>query len=221
MPRFAGTNPWTALTLHQEQARSAISALADSLSATETRDTLSLGCGKDFEYVDALVTQMGDVLETMRETLSRSFELLSCSRIAPLYTESIYEGTCQGTQSALMWMFWCSLICGISGMIMVTLRAFYKPTFYRPIERLPEEGNNDLEAYNSGDEGTIDFTAEDSTDPKTDDEDEESTEKKEKKKKKKKKDKKKEAEPGDEDGLFADEGSLSPTTEGGIPKMIS
>ena len=111
--------------------------MAEKLSDIGALEQLSLYCGRDYDSVHALVEQMTQVLTTLREALLRSLDLLSCQRLVPIYTGTVYEAGCQYSIKGLVWMLASSVIVAFSGMMMCTYGAAFKPIRYEDVE--PEE----------------------------------------------------------------------------------
>jgi len=72
-------------------------------------------------------------------SINRALDLLSCRRIVPLYTETVYEGMCTYSPQAVFWVFSSCVVMGFFGMLMLTFRSSYKRTYYT----MPEHYDND------------------------------------------------------------------------------
>lgn len=64
-------------------------------------------------------------------------ELLSCKTWNPIYVQTIYEGTCENSVTALLWIFSTLLLIGTCSMVMITLRASIHPV----VEPVKKSGN--------------------------------------------------------------------------------
>lgn len=88
------------------------------------------------------MNQLLEILVILREAGERTLDLASCDRIVPIYTNTIYTGTCDYSLKALIWIFSCALIIGTSGMLMVTFRAACKPTVFEDSDGTRLEGSD-------------------------------------------------------------------------------
>jgi hypothetical protein len=65
------------------------------------------------------------ILDRLDEAGTSGLTLLSCERIVPLYTDAVYDGTCNHSVTGLTWIFACLLIIATTGMMMITFRSAY------------------------------------------------------------------------------------------------
>jgi hypothetical protein len=143
---------FTHIALSQDAAYQAISDLDFTLHYPGNIEQLTLYCNRDMVPVQTAVANINSAVKTMSMSLNRTLDLLGCDRIVPIYTKTIYDGVCRNSLKALVWMFSCCLIIGVMGMIMVTFRAAYKHTIYRPVDVLPGEDDSEF-----GDLPDVDF----------------------------------------------------------------
>lgn len=92
-----------------------------------------------------VVKSMKDILTSLMNSANRTLGLLSCERIVPIYVTSVYEGACRYSPKGMAWIFSCSLLLGIFGMILITLRAAFKMIEF-------EESENQIKAGSERDE---------------------------------------------------------------------
>mmetsp|Transcript_41435 Transcript_41435/g.42059 ORF Transcript_41435/g.42059 Transcript_41435/m.42059 type:complete len:225 (-) Transcript_41435:429-1103(-) len=84
--------------------------------------------------------QIKELLENFRRIDTEAVEtteLLSCKTWNPIYVQTVYEGTCENSVAALLWIFSTLLLIGICSMIMITLRASIHPV----VEPVKKSGN--------------------------------------------------------------------------------
>lgn len=99
---------------------------------------------------------MVSMLALLQSSVAKTLDLVSCKRIVPLYTTTIYDGVCTYQPSAVFWVFACTLVMGVMGMIMITLRSSYKQTIYEDLE---EDYDEDM-ILKQGENGNEVFTYE-------------------------------------------------------------
>jgi hypothetical protein len=126
-------DPLTEVKSYLEYIRSkesAIQQLADQLTDESNVAQLSLHCNRNFDGVDLLLDNVLDLFRLTLASVQRIMDLLSCERIVPLYTTSVYQGTCEYSSKAVYWMYCSALVMAVMGMLMITLRASYKLSKY-------------------------------------------------------------------------------------------
>uniref|UniRef100_A0A7S1UXK6 Protein tweety homolog n=1 Tax=Grammatophora oceanica TaxID=210454 RepID=A0A7S1UXK6_9STRA len=106
------------IQIADEQIRS----LTDAMDSV-TLSRLNFVCGRDFAPVEALLSSMSANLDILRDNALAALELLRCSRITPIYTATVYRGTCTFSVTGVTWLFASSLVVGVMGMLMITLRS--------------------------------------------------------------------------------------------------
>lgn len=129
----------------QDVAYAAVNAIYKDLVIPGRVQELSIYCNRDMVPFSNTVTNLHEVVTTISTSLNSTLDLLGCDRIVPIYTKTIYDGLCGTNMVAMVWMFAGALIIGFLGMIMVTTRAAYKHTIYRPVEVLPGEDDSEFE----------------------------------------------------------------------------
>lgn len=107
-----------------------IQQLTDQLTDESNVAELSLHCNRNLDGVDLLIQNVQDLFRLTLASVQRIMDLLSCERIVPLYTTSVYEGTCEYSSKAVFWIYCSALVMAVMGMLMITLRASYKLSKY-------------------------------------------------------------------------------------------
>lgn len=91
-----------------------------------------------------MILDIISIMQVVTDAVSRTITLTSCDTIVPIYASTIYDGTCDYSISALMWLFSGMLTVAFVGMWMLTLRSAYKPTRYIGLEEENDyDDNND------------------------------------------------------------------------------
>lgn len=109
--------------------------LDGAISSTETvvdqvsnnLGLLELQCGKSFEPFVRIAQAMNTNLDILKTEAANTLNLVSCKNINRLYVNTIHEATCTYAVDALAWIYSCSFIVAVCGMLMITLRAAYYP----------------------------------------------------------------------------------------------
>jgi hypothetical protein len=109
----------------QVAAQETVRQLSDTIAYVDVVD-LSFRCGRDFEPIASSLDVMMNILSGLEKSARSGLNLLSCERIVPIYTDIVYEGTCDHSVTGLSWMFACLLIVATMGMIMITLRSSFQ-----------------------------------------------------------------------------------------------
>jgi hypothetical protein len=129
--------------------QTALEELDVSLREENTLDVLALSCERDFTVLLDLTTSMQEVVQDMIKQLSQVLDTLSCEAVVPLYTKAVHEGSCDLSVSALTWIFVSALVMGVTGMIMITLRASYRTTEYVHSNDGTSRGSPELDTHSS------------------------------------------------------------------------
>ena len=104
--------------------------MADDIQGNGTLEELAVYCNREFDDLDALLTEMETVVDAFLDAVKRALGLVACDRIVPIYHLAIYDGACQYSVSAVFWVFSSALIMGTFGLLMILFRASYKLTVY-------------------------------------------------------------------------------------------
>ena len=96
-------------------ANTQVAALDVTLSLVGL-DRLELLCGRDFQEMANLTKQMSTNLGILKSSGNDTLELLRCDRIVPIYTSTVFDGTCNYSVQGVTWtfagmLFYC--ICAI------------------------------------------------------------------------------------------------------------
>jgi hypothetical protein len=93
-----------------------------------TLGRLTALCGEDYTSVQILAEAVITRLETLVRAAFGVVAALSCENIAPLYTSTFYNGTCEYSVEGVTWTFASFLVIAVFGMLMITFRSAYLPT---------------------------------------------------------------------------------------------
>jgi hypothetical protein len=66
---------------------------------------LTILCGRDFTEIDGLTSQMVLNLKTLQSNAADTLSLLQCESLVPLYTDTVYNGTCTYSVKGITWTF--------------------------------------------------------------------------------------------------------------------
>uniref|UniRef100_A0A7S3L177 Uncharacterized protein n=1 Tax=Amphora coffeiformis TaxID=265554 RepID=A0A7S3L177_9STRA len=123
------TNPFAPLISYVPEMRDNQLALNEVVKILRDEDQLaelSLYCNREFTALDAQIDNMNVILTVLIDSLTRLLDLVSCQRIIPIYTDTIYDAACDYSTKAMFWIFCCAIVLGTFGLIMITLRASFK-----------------------------------------------------------------------------------------------
>ena len=137
-------------SFHQNQQASAqviVQELAESLDKIDVA-TLSFQCGRDYEPLVTSLDTMMAILNSLEKSAASGLSLLSCERIIPIYTEVVYDGTCNYSVSGFTWMFSSLLIISAMGMIMIMLRSSYQNNRMLANENDPTDEDSEFNNMN-------------------------------------------------------------------------
>jgi hypothetical protein len=82
------------------------------------------------------------------DSAERSMDLMSCKNVVPLYTSTVYEGTCENSITGAAWIFGCFFVISFFGMLMIMFRGAYYPIYYY-------NGGKDWDSNTSDDEAEL------------------------------------------------------------------
>jgi hypothetical protein len=94
-----------------------------------TPEQLSQECGVDYGPTLQLLSQLRTYTSILLDSANRSINLMSCRNIVPLYTETIYKGTCSQSIKGATWIFSSFFVIAFFGMVMIMFRAAYYPVY--------------------------------------------------------------------------------------------
>lgn len=155
-------DPWTFIADYYSQIDGAVANVAELGTAIKAVSVarLNLICGKDFSTYQSLLGTMQDNLGILSDDATAVLDILSCERIVPIYTNTVYGGTCTYSVTGVAWMFSSFLVIAFVGMLMLTFRAaFYETDLGSDDQLSPKVESNDgennpnelLEPHNDGD----------------------------------------------------------------------
>jgi len=116
--------------LSQSVTSESVNQVGGLLMSPVALNELALYCNRDFAGLEALISNMETLLGILASSITDALDLLSCRRIVPLYTDTVYQGMCTYSPQAVFWFFSSALVMAVMGMIMIMLRSSYKRTFY-------------------------------------------------------------------------------------------
>lgn len=105
-----------------------MAAFKATVDVNGTLAALSTYCNRDFGTIDATVTQMETIVNSLLTAVNQTLDLVACQRIVPIYDQAMYDGACEYSVMAVFWVFSSALIMGTFGLLMILFRAAYKPT---------------------------------------------------------------------------------------------
>ena len=103
-------NPFAFISAYNDQivlADSQVASLAGSLDIVGV-DTLGTICGRDFTDIASLVDLMATNLRILKTSAQDTMNLLQCDRLVPIYTATVYDGTCTYSIQGVTWTFACT-----------------------------------------------------------------------------------------------------------------
>lgn len=116
--------------------------LASTFEQPELIQRLVMHCGCDYEELYRTITRLSNLMISISAASNNILEMLLCGEIVLMYVDVVYGDMCTYAPSAVYWVFWCSLVIGILGGIMVTMRAAWQNTVY---EDSPKQAELSLE----------------------------------------------------------------------------
>lgn len=149
--------PWDFLEVYYEDLLSAKDRL-DSLAEVivqESPELLSQECGLEYTPVLQLTEQLQTYTTILLSSSLRTMDLLSCKNVAPLYTNAVYDATCNQSITAAAWIFGCAIVISFFSMVMIMFRGAYYPFYFWEGKDEYSTSSDDelgLEEDNSGDE---------------------------------------------------------------------
>lgn len=108
-------------------ATESIRTFQGMIDTASSLENLSQECGVDYNAYKELLLKLQAHSDILGDASRRSLELMSCRSIVPLYTNLVYDATCDENMTAALWLFSCSLIISFFGMVMITLRGACYP----------------------------------------------------------------------------------------------
>jgi hypothetical protein len=123
--------PFDFLDIYVSDLDKAIASTNTAISAIGgNQDLLEAQCGKSFDDVLSLVTNMNRNLLVLQKQVDKSLELVKCENINNLYVKTIHETGCTYSVDAMAWIFASTLIISVCGLIMIMLRSACYPAEY-------------------------------------------------------------------------------------------
>eukprot|EP00529_Nitzschia_sp_RCC80_P010694 CAMPEP_0113509838 /NCGR_PEP_ID=MMETSP0014_2-20120614/37798_1 /TAXON_ID=2857 /ORGANISM="Nitzschia sp." /LENGTH=624 /DNA_ID=CAMNT_0000405713 /DNA_START=279 /DNA_END=2150 /DNA_ORIENTATION=- /assembly_acc=CAM_ASM_000159 len=171
------TNPWTFMETYNQAlvtSRIAIDEFATTLNDASPAQ-LSQLCGVEYGRILDLLQSMNVHVDILKDASRRSLDLYKCSTIVPLYTNVVYDATCQYSIVGATWIFACLLCIAFLGMLVITFRGAYYPIDYYYYYAAGHDGDEDKSFYGStssssdGDDDDDDDDDNDENEDQTDD----------------------------------------------------
>ncbi len=108
-------NPFYFIEGYAEQIASADVQVAtlDASINTIGLDRLELLCGENIREIAALTGQMSTNLGILKNSSEETIQLLSCDNLVPVYTSTVYDGTCNYSVKGVTWTFAGTLNCNL------------------------------------------------------------------------------------------------------------
>jgi hypothetical protein len=103
-------NPFAFISAYNDQilgADSQVSNLAGSINLVGL-DTLGAICGRNFTEIAGLADLMASNLRILKTSAQLTLDLLQCDRLVPIYTATVYDGTCTYSIQGVTWTFACT-----------------------------------------------------------------------------------------------------------------
>lgn len=135
----ASGNPFYFIEGYAEQIASADVQVAtlDASINTIGLDRLELLCGENIREIAALTGQMSTNLGILKNSSEETIQLLSCDNLVPVYTSTVYDGTCNYSIKGVTWTFAAFLVVGFMGTLMIMLRSSFLA-----VEELEDDESN-------------------------------------------------------------------------------
>lgn len=127
---------WSDLLPTLLEGQISLTELSGSLNDEGSMTELSLYCGRDYESLQGLLVDMENLLKVVVGSLQRALNAVSCDIWVPIYHRAVYDGACDTSLNALVWMWSTSLILASTGWLMLFLRSSYQPT---AVEAYPKD----------------------------------------------------------------------------------
>jgi hypothetical protein len=102
----------------------------ETMVAEYKSDQLSLDCGIEYSRVTELLNTLLAQTSILMDASFRGLNLVSCPNIVPLYTNAVYNATCETSIKGATWIFVCTLLMSFFGMLCIMFRGAYYPIDY-------------------------------------------------------------------------------------------
>jgi len=97
----------------------------DTTIAQVGASRLTMLCGRDFTEIAGLTSKMVFNLDVLQSNAGDTLDLLRCENLVPLYTSTVYDGTCTYSVRGITWTFSAFLVIACMGMFMIMFRSSY------------------------------------------------------------------------------------------------
>lgn len=127
---------WSGLLPTLLEGQTSLEELSTTLNNEGSIAELTLYCGRQYDNLQGLLVDMEGLLEKVIDSMQRALNAVSCDIWVPIYHRAVYDGACDTSLNALVWMWSSSLILASTGWLMLFLRSSYQPT---AIQAYPKE----------------------------------------------------------------------------------
>ena len=136
-------DPWEFLRQYDTDLLNARTSIHDLTAALGNVSIARLNvlCNREFDVFQALVVTVGDTIEAIQQTANKALDVVSCERIVPLYTRTVYTGTCDFSVKGFTWVVSASMVIAFAGMVMLTCRS----VLWEVEEAMGPEGPGEME----------------------------------------------------------------------------
>lgn len=103
-------NPFAFISSYNDQivmADSQVANLAGSFNLVGL-DALGAICGRNFTEIAGLADLMAINLRILKTSAQDTLDILQCDRLVPIYTATVYDGTCTYSIQGVTWTFACT-----------------------------------------------------------------------------------------------------------------
>lgn len=105
-------DPFAFISTYRDQIEVADAQVTELDSSIEQVGTARLTtlCGRDFSEIDGLTSTMVQNLGDLKSSAGDTISLLQCENLVPIYTNTVYDGTCTYSVRGITWTFACKFM---------------------------------------------------------------------------------------------------------------
>merc|ERR1711907_317108 len=166
-------NPWAFLENHYADlayGKNVLDQFISTMDDDTTLQQLTQECGLQYAPVVELLKQLKGHINILADTSVRALNLMKCQNIVPLYTNLMYEASCQYSVVGAAWVFSCAVLIAFFGMLCIMFRGAYYPIDYYYYENKNSPEGKSLYGTDSSDISNPSAAAEDVKDEDVPDE---------------------------------------------------
>jgi hypothetical protein len=119
---------WSGVLPTLLEGQKSLEELSGTLMNPISISELSQYCGRDYQNVQELLVDVELLIDDVVAALQRAWNAVSCDVWVPIYHRAVYDGACDNSLKALVWLWSSSMILAITGWMMLFLRSAYQPT---------------------------------------------------------------------------------------------